>query len=488
MARLYHHYRRLCLQNKVFFAKATCPSTCSLLADCRPVRGKLVKPRTVNTWNDLHVKSDLERSIGKDLKSGNMSTVFEKLEEADRSSLLRLPKRVWGSVFYSFNQNEDFGKLDKIRAKTKDLNINCGEGAYTTLIRSYVKRKQAVDAVNVLEEMKNGGQLRHTRTYVPVIASLAANGYQKKAFQLFGEMQHHTFKSNKDVTLSIPSSMATALVESCIQSETVDYNNAKDVLLWYNHCGQPLTLQVLNAVKEWLDNDPMYNWITNECVISNKGLCSNCGQFLHSGQLTSKETDTLKLDISNAIEDMFKLGKTKQREKFESYIDFLKQCDPCDIIIDGMNIGLSSNVKKRNNRFNVDALLKVLSNFLHKGKKVLVLLNSSVQPSFIARHVKYFVTDVGDDDLFIMYACATWSMLPFLITRDKFRDHRFLLAFQNHASYLKWVRSHTIRVGVKKNTLTFHRQKYDPVVQIGDASWHFPTTSGRWFCAKKEAK
>jgi hypothetical protein len=63
------------------------------------------------------------------LKSGKGSRILERLDKADDLSLLRLPKRTWGNVFYIMNQNKDFEILDKIRAKIKDLNINCGEGA-----------------------------------------------------------------------------------------------------------------------------------------------------------------------------------------------------------------------------------------------------------------------------------------------------------------------------------------------------------------------
>jgi hypothetical protein len=481
--RFYQKYLRKCLQNKSMLKNAT--RMCSIFSKCsqrsRNEHGMLgIKPLTTSTGENL------EKSMEMDLKSGKGSRILERLDKADDFSLLRLPKRTWGSVFYILNQNADFEILDKIRAKIKDLNINCGEGALTTLIKSYVTRNQSINAVNVLDEMKNAGLLRHTRTYFPIITSLAENAHQNKAFELFDEMHHYTFKSRKSITMSIPPDMTVALIKSCFQSEISEYNKATEVLCWYNHSGQLLTLQILNAIKEWLDNDPVNSWTMKECHISEEGLCNNCGKYLDPGHLTSNEREELKLDILNTMESIFNLeGKAGKRERFCKFVTFLKQCSPCDVIIDGMSIGMSSNVQKQKKRFNFNTLLKVSDHFIQQERKVLVLLNTSVAPSFLSNNVQYFVSDVGDDDLYIMHASAMWNMAPFLVTRDKFREHRFLLAFHNHASYMKWIRSHTIRVSVERDALTFHRQKYDPVVQTGNSSWHFPLVDGSWFCARK---
>ena len=478
IGRLYQNYRQICVTNISIIKNGT--AICSLFSECHKHRDKHVMLLTTGTTDD-----NLQKSIEGDLKSGKTARIFEKLQTADDSSLLRLPKRTWGSVFYILNQNKEFKMLDKMRAKTKDLKLNCGEGALTTLIKSYVARCQPEDAVNVLIEMKNNGILRHSRTYFPVITSLAENGIRNKAFELFEEMQRHTFKSNKNISLSIPSKMTAALIRSCIQTEISEYNKAKDVLLWYNHSGRLLTLEILDAIKEWLDNDPVNIWTMAECKISEDGLCNNCGTYLNSGLLTSHERDKLKMDILNAIEAALNFDeKAGERTKFHKYVTFLQQCSPCDVIIDGMSIGLSSNVEKQKKKFNVDALLKVMDHFKQQGKKTLIFLNTSVSPTFLSnKHAQYFVSSVGDDDLYIMYASALWNMAPFLVTRDKFREHRFLLAFQSHAAYLKWMRSHTIKV--QGDMLMFHWQKYDAVVQRGSSCWHFPLVDGSWFCAKK---
>lgn len=481
MAGLYQNYQRICLQNKLILK--TSWSICNIFSKySRRFERNMEHIRLLTTRGT----DDLEKSIEEDLKLENVTAIVDKLKTADDSSLLNLPKRTWGSVFYQLNQNKEFERLDEIRAKTKKLNINCGEGALTTLIKSYTGRNQSWDAVNVLEEMKNTELLRHTRTYFPVITSLAENGRQNEAFELFHQMQHHTFKSNKGVTLSIPSTMTVSLIMSCVQSEISDYSKAKDVLLWYNQSGRPLTPEILNAIKMWLDSDPENNWIITKCQVSEEGLCNNCKEYLNSGILTVNEKEELKSDIVNTIEDMFnsRSGAGK-REKFDKYKTFLKQYSPCDVIIDGMSIGLSSSVEKQKKRFNFNTLLNVSNYFVDQGSKVLVLLNRSIPPSFLSNNVQYFISDVGDDDLYIMYASAVWNMASFLVTRDKFREHRFLFSFRNHASYMKWIRSQTIKVGVKRDQLTFRTQKYDPVVQNGNSSWHFPLVDGNWFCARK---
>lgn len=483
VTRLYQNYQRICKQNKsiletsrsIGFVFSKYPEQCEHVRSMEHTR----LLTTLGTQN-------LEKTIEEDLKLGNVTAVIEKLETADDLSLLKLPKRTWGSVFYQLNQNKEFERLNEIRAKTKKLKINCGEGALTTLIKSYVARNQSWDAVNVLDEMKNTKLLRHNRTYFPVITSLAENGHQNEAFELFYEMQQHTFKSNKGITLSIPSTMTVSLIMSCIQSKISEYSKAKNVLSWYNQSGRPLTPEIMNAIKVWLNNDPANNWTIDKCRISEEGLCNNCEEYLKSGVLTSNENKELKSDIINSIEGMFSSGsRAGQREKFQKYKTFLKQCSACEVIIDGMSIGLSSSVEKPKKRFNVKALLEVSSHFIDQGRKVLILLNRSIPPSFLSKDVQYFISDVGDDDLYIMYASAIWNMAPFLVTRDKFREHRFFFASYNHASYMKWVRSHTIKVGVKRDQLIFHRQKYDPVVQNGNSCWHFPLVDGYWFCARK---
>jgi hypothetical protein len=124
--RFYQKYLRKCLQNKSMLKNAT--RMCSIFSKCsqrsRNEHGMLgIKPLTTSTGENL------EKSMEMDLKSGKGSRILERLDKADDFSLLRLPKRTWGSVFYILNQNKDFEILDKIRAKIKDLNINYGEGA-----------------------------------------------------------------------------------------------------------------------------------------------------------------------------------------------------------------------------------------------------------------------------------------------------------------------------------------------------------------------
>ena len=473
---VYQNYNRVCL-----YDKSISTHICSIFSDF--FRGSHARVVLMTTGQP----TNLEQSIETDLKSENTSKVLERLEKAKDASLCELSKRLWGSVFYYLNKKEEFVNLDKIRIKTKDLNINCGEGALTTLVKSYVARNQSLRAARMLDEMRNTGLLRHTRTYFPVITSLAENGHQNKAFELFYDLQRHTFKSNQTINLLIPPNMAVALIMSCVQRGCIsEYIKAQDVLFWFNQSGQVLTLEILNAIEKWLDNDPINNWTMNNCQISSEGLCSNCGNYLNKGLLTSNEMKALKLDILDTVENIFNSKeKVCKREKFENYLTFLKQCPPCDVIVDGMSMGLSSNVDKQKRKFNFNALLKICDHFIHQGRNVLVILNTSIKPSYLKNNVYYFISDVGDDDLYVIYASAVWNLAPFLITRDRFREHRFLLALHNHSSYIKWVRSHTIKVAVKRDQLMFQKQKYDPVVQTGNSTWHLPLVNGSWFCAKK---
>ena len=446
--------------------------------------------------NIASLKSDeLEKGIEKDLKSENVSDMFKLLNASCDGALVELNKRTWGSVFYSLNQHAEYEKLDIMKKRTKDLNINCGEGAYTTLVRSYIARELIIKAAGVLYEMKNEGLLRHSRMFFAVITALADKGYQEKAFELFSEMQHHIFKSHKNVSLVLPSNMVVALIRSCIQRGTKetpqiemridDYGKAKDIFKLYNQSGWPLTVDVLEATKDWLNNDPVNEWMVNKCLISTNGLCNSCHQFLDSGQLTSTEIHGLQKNLLDAIHSIFREEKNNKRLCFQKYKEFLKKCGPFDVIIDGMNIGLSTNVKKQTKTFNFDVLYKVANHFVKLDKKVLILVNTSIQKSSLSNNFQFFVTDVGYDDIFIIYACATASLMPFIVTRDKLRDHRFFLDFENRSRYLTWVRSHTLRTGTSQDMLTIHMQHYDPVVQEGKTCWHFPVVGGRWFCAQQ---
>ena len=440
---------------------------------------------------------ELERIITSNLKSGKISAVFQLLNTADDDALKKLKKRTWGSVFYTLNEYAEYWKLDNIRRRTKDLKVKCGEGAYTTLIRSYITRREVTEAIGILNDMKTEGLLRHSRTYFPIIESLAKKGSQKKAFELFDEMQQHIFKSHKSISLVTPSNMSVALIKSCIQDkkkeaaqtkenfDRTDYEKAKDVFKLYNQSGWPLTLDILEATKDWLRNDPVNEWVVRECLISEKGLCSSCLQFLNSGQLSTIDRFALQSNILNTVQSIFKEKEMSKRLHFQRYEDFLETFGPFDIIIDGMNIGLSSRTRKQMKRFNFEILTKVTNHFVEQDKKVLVLVNSSMQLSTLGKGVHFFVAHVGCDDMFIIYASATCSLKPYIVTRDKFREHRFFLDLSNHSLYLRWIRIHTVRVGVQNDKLRFNRHCYDPVVQGGEASWHFPVVGGRWFCAQQ---
>ncbi|XP_028412751.1 uncharacterized protein LOC114535660 isoform X2 [Dendronephthya gigantea] len=276
MVRLFQNYHRIYFQNQSILKKVKIYSIFSRCLQFSKTGNAL--PLVTYYSNET---TELGKSIEFDIKSNKAAKILERLKNSNNNTLSGLPKRLWGDVFYNLNQNKEFQMLDEVRAFTKKLDINCGEGALTTLIRSYVARNQPLDAVHVLDEIKETGLLKHTRTYFPVITSLAKDGFQNKAFELFEEMQHHTFKSNKGVTLSIPSDMVVALIMSCIQRK---YNKTQDILHWYNYSGRPLTMEIMNAIKVWLCNDPVNNWALEKCQISKeKGLCNNCGECLNSG-------------------------------------------------------------------------------------------------------------------------------------------------------------------------------------------------------------
>lgn len=424
------------------------------------------------------------RSIEMHLKLENGLELAKELRSAEKLQLKSLPKRTWGSVFFILNQTKEFKALDELKQRAFDLKIDCGEGALSTMIKSYTERNQPLNAANLLHELKSSGLLRHTRSYISVITSLAKNGYCNRAFELFHEMNKQTFKSNQTISLKIPSKMASALILSCIGCELSGYGKAIDVLEWYNVSGQQIDKDVFKAISQWLQNDPINTWVIKECEISKHGLCNHCGKSLHFGSLSISEKDNLKKNILKAIKELFALNE-KTQKKLLKYDEFLEQSCQCDVIIDGMSIGLSTNAKKkeRKKRFNFDALQKLSSHFVNQGHNVLVVLNNSVKKNFFKGCLVQFC-DVGDDDLFIIYASAFWNLEPFIVTRDKYREHRFLLETPNVFTYLKWLRSHFINVGFEGN-IKFYKRNFDNVLQYNNSSWHFPLLNGEWFCATK---
>ncbi|XP_068701390.1 mitochondrial ribonuclease P catalytic subunit-like [Montipora foliosa] len=494
-------------------------------------------------------ETNFERKLKTHIEAGNISDALKLFEESRKESLVSWTVEGTSSLLHMFMLHGEHKAVDRLYADMKRNVSYIGEGAKTTMIKSYCNRQQFDEAIQMLHSMTNENMIHHTRHYDYLIKSLAQNGQIKTALHLFDEkckLQGRCYASKGDRSLAVDKEMIASLLnpnnisqlvpgkyyqemeESNLECDIVNghQNTADDInetesksLNAYNlyggmslkvfhylqHCGVKVPRQLLQVINTWLSHDPYYHWSWKSCKVSVIGLCSNCGNQLTFGispsDLSCLESEIIKLSCS--VEENVSLLRGKRLDKracneLEEFKHFVKAKGPFDVIIDGLNVGLHGSMANRQNMvFSTDRLEETTKYFVSQKKKVLLIIRQKAlvwkkAQDFIANLEKVcsiYPNKFNNDDLYLLYAAAFSGMQHVqIVTNDRLRDHRLLLPVSLWWVFLRWTRLNCVSFTTSDNgKLKFARQNFDPVVQRAGNSWHFPVRDGTWRCATRTA-
>lgn len=469
------------------------------------------------------------------IETGDIAGALQLFEQSRKESGTSWSVEGANSLLHMFMTHSEHKALDGLYEDMKKSVSYIGEGAKTTMIKSYCNRQQFNKAIEMLRGIPNENMIHHTRHYDYVIKSLAQSGLSKKAFQLFDEkcqQQAHCRASRGDRCLTVDKEMIASLlnpnnvpqrspeedelddvkasVASSKKSGDDDDKRYKvyggmslKVFHYLQHAGAKLTGQLLQVIRLWFRHDPFYHWTWKVCKVSEIGMCSNCGNQLTCGispsEISKLECEIIKL--SSCFEQNVTVLHGKKLDKrmcqeLDDFKQFVKEMGPFDVIVDGLNVGLHGSMANRKSMiFSTDRLKETAQHFAAQKKKVLLIIRHNALARNRAERVitnlesvcSVYTNKFNNDDLYLLYAAAFSGMQQVeVVTNDRLRDHRLLLPINLWWTFLRWTRLNCVSFTTSKNgKLKFFRQMFDPVVQRAGNSWHFPAKDDTWRCVTR---
>ena len=473
----------------------------------------------------------IEEKMRQHIANGNISDALRLFDDSRNGGNSWAVDGCYSQLLHMFAQHGEHEAVEMLYQDMKQNVIYIGEGAKTTMIKSYCSRGKFDQAIEMLRSITNDNRVHHMRHYDYVITSLANSGLTNQALQLFEEKlekQQSSLASKVDKFLSIDKEMIAALLnpynvrtkenEQLVKrdfgmsqsessknrlelSEDAVYGRmSQKVFHHLEQAGERLPVKLLQVIHSRFNHDPVYHWKWCTSSVSETGMCSCCGNQLTSGIASSDihqlESEIIRLSSSpeqNGSEGHGKSLDKKMQKELEDLKMFVNELGPFDVIVDGMNVGAYGTTSSFT--FTADRLIETAQHFASQQKKVLLIINNKI---FIRRCTKDLRTKLEDvcavfrnryknDDFYLLYAAAFSGMKQVeVITNDRLRDHRLLLPSNLWWTFLRWTRLNCVSFrGNSQGKLHFFRQKFDPVVQRCGNSWHFPAKDRTWRCATR---
>ena len=456
---------------------------------------------------------DTEKKMKHHIETGNITDALKLFEESRNGGKSWEVDGCYSSLLHMFVKHDQHEAVDKLYEDIKRNASFIGEGAKTTMIKSYCNRGLFDKAVEMLRAINNDNLVHHTRHYDYLITSMAKSGLTKKALQIFVDKletrRNCLLRNTRERNWSVDEDMIALLlnpnnlkVEENEHSKGGDgdkylYNKvSQTVFSCLQEGGDRLPGKLLKVIHSWFKHDPVYHWTWRDCRISAVGTCSSCGNQLISGILPGAihELQCEIIKHSNSPQqNVYKMQGENLDEKMHKVEDlktFVQKKGPFDVIIDGMNVGSYDSGSKVT--FSTDRLVETVHHFTAQQKKVLLVVDrnrrwaASISIRLEDVCAVFWNTFKRFDDLYVLYAAALSDMQHVeVVTNDRLKDYRILLPPNMWWTYLRWTRLNCVSFTVKDGKLRFFRQKVDPVVQHCGNSWHFPVNNETWRCATK---
>ncbi|GFS24787.1 mitochondrial ribonuclease P protein 3 [Elysia marginata] len=165
-------------------------------------------------------------------------------------------------------------------------------------------------------------------------------------------------------------------------------------------------------------------------------------------------------------------------DEVENFVKFVERTGPYDVVIDGLNV---LNKQKRPRQ--ADVLDRTVKHFHDQGKKVL-LLGSKILVRYISnikrlnpKPVIYMTDTTKADDSFFLYAALQSGKDTLIVSKDKLRDHKYLLDPKLRHLFQRWLKKAQIYDWFYSRYGDFtigKRHLYNIGPHKDEGGWHLP--------------
>ncbi|XP_075388510.1 mitochondrial ribonuclease P catalytic subunit isoform X2 [Tenrec ecaudatus] len=145
-------------------------------------------------------------------------------------------------------------------------------------------------------------------------------------------------------------------------------NKLQDILLYLRNNQRYPGESFAHSIKTWFESIPGEQWKGQFTTIQKSGQCLGCGKMLESIYLTPEEYEFLKENIMRNVIDGGDQYKKTTPEELKRFKNFVKNCAPFDIVIDGLNVA-KMFPRARESQF----LLDVVTHLANQNLRLLVL-------------------------------------------------------------------------------------------------------------------
>ncbi|XP_055544110.1 mitochondrial ribonuclease P catalytic subunit [Wyeomyia smithii] len=220
--------------------------------------------------------------------------------------------------------------------------------------------------------------------------------------------------------------------------------------------------------------------------ITDYGKCSHCKSTIASIAVPEASFLALRDAFVQAVIVKKEIFNNTTPEELQRFQRFVKQTKPYDIVIDGLNVALSTGNQKSPNIYAMQ-IAAVVRHYVQRKKRVLVIgrqhMNRwrSKDMKYIREKAYLFLTeDLSQDDPFLLYAALESGSHTDFFSRDLMRKHSFQLGNGLGTVFKKWQQQHqysllTItpegRVLVKS---PFQYELYAHPLPDNPKVWHVP--------------
>ncbi|CAL7939465.1 unnamed protein product [Xylocopa violacea] len=202
--------------------------------------------------------------------------------------------------------------------------------------------------------------------------------------------------------------------------------------------------------------------------------CSTCKKSLIQADLTKDEYIRLEKAVLDKL-IMKNIYSVTDPHEIKTYINFINNRKPYDVIIDGLNIV---------SKYKFCTFAEHLIYYKKKNKKVLVIGRFHMNKIANMKNLQdladfFFVHNWSQDDLFVLYAAFKSGQNTIILSNDLMRQHKFALDnIELHTLFKKWQASHHyISNGC---SIPDSRVQIDSIIQKQDNCWHIPYMCGHF--------
>lgn len=357
------------------------------------------------------------------------------------------------------------------------------------------------EALNIAKQMIEDAFPARLRIFTPALAGFAERGEMEKAIGVLNLMDAH----NLDLT----ELEFRFLFKACTQNLD-GYAQATSIL---ERIGKELTFlekETIDIIRSYFKTEQSRKafetealskkqiWLVEDVQVDAEGFCMTAGENLEAIDLADQDWNEFL-----AVFEKLAISRESSSDHFHSFMSWLDQHGPFDIIVDGANVAFhKQNFEAGAFSFNqIGRMMQYLEN-TYPDRKALLILHTArtrnplaekpaamaLMETLVSRSQLYATPVGSNDDWYWLYAALKARHNGLLISNDECRDHIFQLLAPKY--FLKWKERHLVRFEFvnKAPTLELPSNYTSCAQQLSNGTWMFPYKKDDdeewWLCVK----